>query len=241
MTDSVRFADRFAGVARVPAPRVKLADEVVTYLREGIMIGRYRSNERLGVEELARELDVSTMPIREALLTLASEGLVEVQPRRGARVVELDVQDIEDVYEAHAHFAGRLAERASSKFTDDALTALADMQQQIEAAAAEKDSEAVEALNFQFHRVINRTADAPRLQWFIRAATRYVPRRFYEEIPGWSHASAEDHPSIVEALQRRDGQVARILMERHVMRAGLLVVQFLKESGWPDTTSASPE
>ena len=234
MTSSSPPSHGFETRLTKPAPRKKLGDEVAQYLREALMAGRYVADERLGVEDLAEELGVSTMPVREALLTLANEGLLVVRPRRGFRVVQLGVQDIEDVYDVHAYLAGRLAERAAANMSESAAETLAELQQRIEQAAADKEPSAVlEQLNYEFHREINRYAKSPRLEWFLRAATRYVPRQFYEDIPGWTQTSTQDHPGIVDALARHDGEAARRLMAQHVERAGALVVQSLLDRGWP--------
>jgi DNA-binding GntR family transcriptional regulator len=217
-----------------PAPRKKLGEEVAQYLREALMAGRYLADQRLGVEDLAEELGVSTMPVREALLTLANEGLLVVRPRRGFRVVQLAVQDIEDVYDVHAYLSGRLAERAAANISAHTVGTLADLQRRIERAVADNEPPAVlERLNYEFHREINRCAKSPRLEWFLRAATRYLPRQFYEDIPEWAQTSAQDHPGIIDALARHDGDAARQLMTQHVERAGALVVQSLLARGWP--------
>jgi DNA-binding GntR family transcriptional regulator len=234
MTRSSPPSDGFESRPTKPAPRKKLGDEVAQYLREALMAGRYLADQRLGVEDLAEELGVSTMPVREALLTLANEGLLVVRPRRGFRVVQLTVQDIEDVYDVHAYLSGRLAERAAANISEQTVGKLADLQRRIERATADKEPLAVlERLNSEFHREINRCAKSPRLEWFLRAATRYLPRQFYEDVPEWAQTSTQDHPAIIEALVRHDGDGARQLMEQHVERAGALVVRSLLARGWP--------
>lgn len=217
-----------------PAPRDNLGAEVARYLRDSLMSGRYAPGERLRVEDLASEMGVSTMPIREALLTLANEGLLVGKPRRGFRVAELQLQDAEDVYSVHAYLAGRLAERAATKVTDETISELRELQEQLEQAAADSAPTAVvEQLNYEFHRRINRCSESPRLEWFLRAAARYIPRHFYEDIPEWTQTSVADHPAIINALERHDGAKARKLMEQHVEKAGVLVSRALKARGWP--------
>jgi DNA-binding GntR family transcriptional regulator len=88
----------------------------------------------------------------------------------------------------------------------------------------------VEELNFKFHRTINHVPDAKRLRWFLRAATRYVPRRFYETIPGWNEATRDRHGAIIDALEARNANQARRLMEQHVIEAGRLVREHLERT-----------
>jgi DNA-binding GntR family transcriptional regulator len=199
------------------------------------MSGRFSAGDRLVVEEVAQELAVSSMPVREALITLAHEGLIDELPRRGFRVATIKRRDIEDVFQIHAHVAGLLAAEAAVLVNDDTLRTLRELQESIsylgdaQIPPTEQGTE-IEKLNFVFHRTINHVSDADRLRWFLRAASRYVPRYFYERIPGWVEASIRDHPAIVTALEERDAGAARALMEDHVRRAGSLVVAHLQAS-----------
>jgi len=70
--------------------------------------------------------------------------------------------------------------------------------------------------------------DANRLRWFLRTASRYVPRHFFEAIPGWVETTLADHPAIIAALRRRDAADAGKLMETHVLKAGRLVLAKLE-------------
>jgi DNA-binding GntR family transcriptional regulator len=216
--------------------RRKLGDETTRYLRDELLSGRYEAGERMGVQQLAETLGVSTMPVREALLTLANEGLLEVVPRRGFRVAALKPRDVEDAFRVHALVAGLLIEEAAPIITAATIAELRDVQAAIQQTFRRgldpRDlAGEVEELNFRFHRIINHVPDARRLRWFLRAATRYVPRRFYETIPGWNEATRDRHGAIIEALETRKGAQARKLMEEHVNEAGALVRRHLQGIG----------
>ena len=216
--------------------RPKLGEEATRYLRDGVVSGTYRPGQRMAVAELARQLGVSAMPIREALVTLANEGLLEVLPRRGFRVARIRRQDVEDMFRVHAFVAGLLAEQAALVIRDETIAELRSIQSDVERLAHQRlrladRSAQVEQLNFQFHRTVNRVPDADRLRWFLRAATRYVPRHFYEAIPGWIDTTVGDHPGIIEALSRHDAARARGLVSDHVAKAGDLVIGHLASRG----------
>ena len=150
---------------RRPPARPKLGEEVARSLRDAVMAGAYPPNSRMGVEELAEQLQVSTMPVREALITLANEGLLEVLPRRGFRVAEVGLRDIADVFKVHAFLAGLLAERATQAITREDLDKLRELEAQIDRLSSSGGSAAeIEEVNFQFHRVINKAADSRRLE-----------------------------------------------------------------------------
>jgi DNA-binding GntR family transcriptional regulator len=224
-------------VAAVPrfVPRLKLGEEVTRYLRDAIMSGEYVAGERIRLEELADRLDVSTMPAREALTALVIEGLLEALPRRGYRVVSLQQQDIEDVFRVHAFIAGILAERAAKTMSREKIAQLRAMQVEAEQVKADLSAEdravKIEEVNFRFHATVNREPAAPRLRWFLRAATRYVPRRFYLSIPTWRDATVQEHPAIIDALEKKNGATARRLVERHIQKAGEQVIEHFASSG----------
>ncbi len=216
--------------------RRRLGDEVAQQVRDAIMSGTYVAGEKLVVEDLASQLGVSTMPVREALVALAHEGVLQVSPRRGFGVARLGKQDIEDIFRVQAFLAGILAERASQTIDEKGLRRLQRIQEKVERAAANGDTGAssaqIEDLNYEFHYSLNHVVDAPRLRWFLRVATQYVPRHVYETIPTWTRLTVVDHPQIIEALESRDPTAARRRAETHVMRAGMQVVENLEARGF---------
>lgn len=215
--------------------RRKLGQEVGRYLRDGIFSGAFVPDQRLGVTELADSLGVSTMPVREALVGLAREGLVDELPRHGFRVTRFRSADIADVYRVHAFVAGLLAEAAAPLISEAQLNELRSIDAEIaelteQTLNPEYRSGAIEALNFRFHRLINWVSDHDRLRWYLRSASQYVPRHFYARIPGWMDRTVHDHGHIITALAARDGVTARRLTEEHVDGAGALVIANLMQS-----------
>ncbi|HLJ61124.1 MAG TPA: GntR family transcriptional regulator [bacterium] len=215
-------------------PNRRLSDEIARYIRDGIIGGIFPANLRMAPLAIAERLGVSTMPVREALVTLVGEGLIEVLPRRGFRVAVVRRQDIADVFRVHAFVAGQLAASAATTIETTVLERLEAIQNEIVTVSTHKPlderTSTIETLNFQFHRTINNVPDANRLRWFLRTASRYVPRHFYEAIPGWVETTLADHPAIIDALRRRDAADAGTLMETHVLKAGRLVLAKLGAS-----------
>lgn len=228
--------------------RTKLGEEVARYLRDALIAGVYRPGQRIGIEDLADQLGVSTMPVREALVKMASEGLLTALPHRGFRVASVIRTDFEDIFILHAVTSGLLAERVAKAADVALIRDLEELQDQIQTIADQElpPNEAgrrIEELNFLFHRRINQLAEGERLRWFLRMTARLVPRHFYEEIPGWTHATVTEHHPIIEALAGHDGRKARRLMEDHVLHAGRLVVAHLEARGFfeQDKTDRPPQ
>ena len=111
--------------AEVPARprrrRPRLSDEAAEHVRELIVSGQLEPGQFIRPETMAAELDISATPMREGLLTLQSEGLLRVEPRRGFMVAPLSANDIEDVFVGQSLLAGELAARATSRMSSCAL------------------------------------------------------------------------------------------------------------------------
>jgi DNA-binding GntR family transcriptional regulator len=225
---------RGAGIStstQVRSLRRGLSAEVARYVRELIISGQLRSGQALSIDALARELDTSTTPVREALLVLRGEGFVTMEPRRGFHVAPLTRQDVEDMFLVQSLLAGELAARATALVTDDLLAELSEIQERMRQADDQADQEQIELLNYEFHRAINLPATSPKLTWFLGVVVRYVPRVFYSHIPGWHLASLRDHEAVIEALRNRDAEAAREAMRRHISHAGALLVTHLENEG----------
>jgi DNA-binding GntR family transcriptional regulator len=221
--------------------RIKLGDEVAGYLREALVSGVFHPGQRLIIEDLAEQLDVSAMPVREALVALANDGLVDALPNRGFRAVAVTRQDISDVLVLTKVIGGMLVERAAGTITVDTIRTLGELHRQIERAAATRDSRrrfrAIESLNRRFHDTIIASAESKRLQWFYRASVRLAPRSVAEGLEEWVTIQVTDHPPIIAALQRRDGPEARQLSEAHSSRVADMVLAHLEVTGFWDKTS----
>jgi DNA-binding GntR family transcriptional regulator len=211
-----------AGEASKRLPRVaqrpRLADEIVDTLRQALLSGKYPVGAKLGLEELADQLGVSVMPVREALISLTNEGLVKAEPRRGFHAQPLAPGDLNDLFELHAHLAGILAGRAAEVATDEDIDILWRYQRQLEELHG-RDSTAgirkqASELNAGFHRHINKMSRGDRLRWFLRLTSRFVRADLYD-FAGMLDASIADHPRIIAAIELHDGTVARKLTEDH--------------------------
>lgn len=204
--------------------RPQLSDEAAAYVRELVLTGQLRSGQFVRVDRIAEELEMSVTPVREGLLALRGEGFLELAPRRGFVVAELTEDDVRDMFWVQARLAGELAARATERLDAEQLDVLVELQGRINAALERGDLDEVEQCNHAFHRTINLAARSPKLSWFLRTATRYVPNRFYHRIGGWPDASRHDHTSVLDALRNKDAEAVRRAMEEHIVHAGQLLI-----------------
>lgn len=216
-----------AGPAR-PAPlrrRRNLAEDVADHIRDAILTGRLRPGQRIDQDALAAELGVSRLPVREALIALDQEGLIDTLPRRGSYVQRLRPDDIADHYEIFGHVSGLAAARAAGRLDDEGLAALRAVHDRMAAAT---DPQEQERLNFEFHRLVNAAGASRRLTSVLRLLSRSLPMHYYAFVPGWSAAAQDQHGQILRALERRDPQAAQQAMERHLADSAQHAVAVLR-------------
>jgi DNA-binding GntR family transcriptional regulator len=226
------------GTARLVRPQ--LSEEVASYLRDRIMSGHLRPGEFIRLEEVAAELGVSITPVREALLTLRGEDMVELEPRRGYLVAPLSRQDIDDLFRLQADIASELAHRAASRITPAELADLVTQQRGLVEAVDRGSPAEIEQREFEFHRSVNRVAAARKLAWFLYTATRYTPARLYSSDQGWRTTMLADHETLLAALGRADGDAAQAVMAHHFTDGAARLIAHLEGLGiWAEQAAGT--
>src|ERR1700686_2984969 len=124
--------------------RSQLSDEVAGHLRAAIMSGALRPGTFIRLDETAAELGVSVTPVREALLKLRGEGMVQLEPHRGHVVLPLTRQDIDDIFWMQATIARELAASAAQRITDAEIEDPDHLTEVLTTAVAPADTEADE-------------------------------------------------------------------------------------------------
>ena len=189
---------------RLPLRRAQLSDEVAGHLRAAIMSGALRPGTFIRLDETAAKLGVSATPVREALLKLRGEGMVQLEPHRGHVVLPLSRQDIDDIFWMQATIAKELAASAAQRITDAEIADLERLTDMLTTAVAGGDVEAIASTEFAFHRAFNHATGRIKLAWFLLHVARYMPLMVYAADPEWGAAAVQNHREVVAALRRRD-------------------------------------
>jgi len=187
-----------------------LIEEIARVLREQIVEGALEPGQRLSERDLGSRLGVSRTPLREALRLLAGERLVEVTPRRGARVAPFDSAVVEDVYPVLACLERLAANMACQNIGEDMLAGLAATVEKMRAARARKDRRRLLALSRDFHEAVLAAAGNDTLRQIQRQLSGQVQRaRFLslESDRDWDEALRE-HTVLLAALRKRNGEAA---------------------------------
>ncbi|MFC7529661.1 GntR family transcriptional regulator [Actinoplanes sp. GCM10030250] len=206
-----------------------MSEEVAGALRGRIMSGDLRPGSRIRLEEVAAQLGVSITPVREALLTLRGEDMVELEPRKGYVVAPLSKQDVLDLFQLQGNIAGELAARVAERITEAQLAELTLTNELLQRAIRARRVVDVEHLEFAFHRSINLIAQARKLSWFLNVATRYTPAKFYAADPAWRDSVRDEHDELLTAFTTHDPATARAVMTEHFTDGAQLLVRHLDD------------
>jgi DNA-binding GntR family transcriptional regulator len=195
-------------------------------LRRWVVLGTLQPGEQLDQETLAASLQVSRMPLRQALLRLEADGLIETRPHRSAVVTPLSAADIEDIYAARSVLEGLLAEEGARRFDLELLDRLEKANAELAEVVAQGDSEAFVLLDREFHMDLYERSGYPRtcetLERLRRSAERYV-HYYASHAPGTKESLAE-HARIIEACRERKPRLVRELTEQHLGRSARALI-----------------
>jgi DNA-binding GntR family transcriptional regulator len=220
-----------ARIVQERAPLVRNASAAATELiREAIVDGRLPPGRRLKEEELARELGISRTPVREALLILQAEGLVDAAPNRGAVVRSHDADDLEDLYQLRALLEGYAARRAAANISEAALAGLQTSCERFE-SLIEGDVQELVKENLLFHNVILDASRSRRVAELVRKVIELplVYRSYIWYSVDQRRISAHYHRQVTRALESRDGERAELVMKEHVYEARDVLVARVRE------------
>jgi len=212
-------------------PRHVLHHEAALRLRQLIVEGTIAPGAKLNERELAERLQVSRTPLREAIKTLAAEGLVELLPNRGAVAVQLSVQDVADTFEVIAGLEAQSGELAAQRITESELAELRALHDEMLAAHTRRDLSSYYALNAQIHDRINAAARNPVLrQTYRNVNARLQALRFRSNFDErkWQRA-VQEHEQMVQLLATRDGAGLRAVMLQHLAHKRDAVLELMQQ------------
>jgi DNA-binding GntR family transcriptional regulator len=204
-----------------------LSQKVFERVREAILTGSLAPGARLVERRLAEDLEVSHIPVREALARLADEGLVERSARRGSRVASLTVEELEEISSVRVVLEQFVVVRVQERWSSNAEEQLRAIVSEMQKAAASGDVEAVRDYDRAFHELLWQLAEhgtllelaaklRGRINNFLRIATLALS-------PNELQLHVASHGDIVDAIASGTPRRARRAMETHIETATLRV------------------
>lgn len=202
--------------------------KVCNIIREAILKGELKPGQRLKQSDLADAMGVSRMPIREALQKLEAEGLIKLEPHKGAVVKSIEVSDIEEIYALRTELEKMAVYQSVEHLTDEDHQQLTTLVEQMEAS---EDVDEFIRYNIEFHRLLMKRSSWERLNSFISTLWNGLPQQTPHILKGQKETSNVEHRSILNAVLNRDKETAANLVSNHISRTGNMLVKRLKEEG----------
>lgn len=195
-----------------------LHDEVAERLRQLILDGELAPRSRVNEIELAERFGISRTPLREAIKILATEGLLELLPNRGARVAAISETELDDMIEVVAGLEAVAGDLACQRMEPGEFSALEALHARMVETWKRGDEAAYGALNRDIHEAIMAAARNPTLAAIYANVsgriqrTRYTAHKTPEQ---WARA-IEEHEEMMRLLRHRDGARLAVLMRDHI-------------------------
>lgn len=200
------------------APRQALWEPIATALRRAIILGELPPGLHLEEPSLAEKFGVSRIPVREALVRLAHEGLVQIEPRRGAFVVGMSLEEVHDVYDLRQLIEADAIRRAAKRADATGLARLQRLVDEMADAVRRNQMDRVAEPDVNFHRELVAMAGSRRLlnAWEpiggIVATILSITDTTYRDMP----RSVASHQAMVDALARGDADTAEAELREHL-------------------------
>ncbi len=202
-----------------------LNDSIYIALRQAIFRGDYKPGERLTEPGLAKLFGVSRNPIREVLRKLQSEGIVEIPPRKSARVALFTSEEIEEIIELRAELEGLGAKFATSRLNEETEKLFRKLLEDGNKAAANNQKTKIKNCNQKYHSLLASSGKNRYLADYVlnlRERTLWL----FEEIAGDRHEESwNEHAVVIEALLAGDEEKAAKLASDHVRKVGSEVLK----------------
>lgn len=193
-----------------------LPSKIYRILREAIIKGQLQPGERLVQDELAKTLNVSRMPIREAIKQLAAEGYVTVEPHKGAAVKQFTIHELEEIYFLRAKFEPMAAAESLKTMSPQLVNQLRELNERMKKT---DDTDEYIQLNIQFHHLLIKDCPWGKLNSIIENFWTGFPQQTPHLLPNQIATSISEHDLMVEALANDNIELTCQLLEQHITRA----------------------
>lgn len=208
-----------------------LADQVRDALKDEIISGRLKPNDRIDLSEYAQKWSISPTPLRDALKNMETTGLVTIHPRRGVFVADFDEAGLAETFELRVAFEG-MAIRLAARNVPEKIAR--EMLEKYRAAGATAGSERIARLrevDDAIHDIAFEYCDNKRLRKMmesVRDLIYWSKQTIIRNVPEPYEATLPEHLAICEALVSRDGDAAERAMRAHLENSLARIMEWLK-------------
>jgi DNA-binding GntR family transcriptional regulator len=205
--------------------------EIIFRQLEGMILsGKIQPGERINESKLSNVLGVSRAPIREALRLLASSGILDVRANRGMFVRDIQIDEVEGLYDIRAALDVLAGERAAERINDEHLRILDRWMKEMTACVEANDTDAYYRANIAFHAAIVEITGNVNLLSIYEGVCKQMSlfRRISLSLPGQLRLSLQRHKKIVEAIKSKKSAKAACVMKNHTLAAKKALLRSIK-------------
>ncbi len=212
----------------IPLP---ISERVADAIRNAILDGQLSPGQRVSVREVSDALKVSTTPVKEAFKILKAEGLVISHPRSGTLISDFSRQNMKSTAFVRSALEGVAANLAAQLITDEEIQRLEEIIAEVDECVGQGRIDRIGVLNTTFHGLINSAARSSYLrhQTEVLRSFDITFRRFALKETTEMQNGIEEHKKILDALRKRDGDLAESLTVQHIRRSALHVLAMQEE------------
>jgi DNA-binding GntR family transcriptional regulator len=211
----------------------------VDSLRQRIIGGEFEEGESLNQVTIAREYEISRIPLREAMRQLEAEGLLEFRPGKGAVVSGLSIKEIGEVIELRAKIEPDLLSKAVPRLSQDDLDQAAGILDEYDAAFETRQVSTWGEHNWRFHSTLYApsgcTVTMGILQNLHHLNERYA--RVQISLTRWEQRARQEHRTLLALCQKRDRRKAASLLRTHILTAGQSLIDVIEHQRNPAATA----
>jgi len=217
LTIQIKRSIRIAMLRKNTIYQTKLPDQVKDYIRKQVEKGLLRPGDRIIEKEICQTLGLSRTPVREAIIQLGSEGIVEMLPRKAIRIKRHSLKDIRDLYMIISALEADAAEAAVDKFTPEDISVQEKLYGQMRLAHQKNDFARYKELNDRSHCLLVDKANNKILVELLAN----LKKRFFDfplilsGVPEWQNLMLNDHSMLIELLKKKDKVGIRKLIKEH--------------------------
>lgn len=219
-----------------------LSSAIAERLRQDILGGALPSGHQLRQDALAAAYDVSRIPVREALFQLEAEGLVRIEPHKGAVVTTLSLEEVNDVFDLRVLLEPRLFARSIPDLDTADFERIDALQAEFANAIAAHDTRLWGTLNAELHAALYARANLPRttsiVAGLLQTSDRYT--RVQLSNPAAMKRAEKEHAELIRFCRKQDVKSACALLERHIEAVRKDLLQILAKRAAADRKAAKP-
>ena len=211
--------------------RGSLGAKAFLILRDKILNEEYTKGQKLNEVTLAKALEISRTPIREALKQLELEGLVQSIPNKGVYVIGFSPRDIDDMFEIRLALEGLAIQLAIERMDDEHLKVIKEVYTTMEFYTQIDDAKKVSELNIQFHNSIYQATQSKYFAQLLKDINYYVSVTSRHSIlrPQRLDTAIVEHKAILDAIISKDKTLAKKMIKRHIRATQMLVRQYFEQ------------